>query len=70
MALSSDASNDSICLQLLDPAGPAYGWCRNFFNLPENVIIVALVPVGYPTKVPPLRPRIAMDEILLRPGFA
>jgi len=43
------------------------GEVRNFFNLPENVIIVALVPVGYPTKVPPLRPRVAMDEILLRP---
>jgi nitroreductase len=43
------------------------GEVRDFFNLPQNVIIVALVPVGYPTKVPPLRPRVAMEEILLRP---
>ncbi len=36
MALSGGASNDSICLQLLDPAAPTYGWCRSFFNLPES----------------------------------
>ena len=40
---------------------------RNFFNLPKTVIILALIPVGYPTKVPPPRPRIPLKEILLRP---
>ena len=40
---------------------------RNFFNLPKSAIILALVPVGYPAKVPPPRPRIPLEEMLLRP---
>jgi nitroreductase len=40
---------------------------RSFFNLPKSAIILALIPVGYPDKVPPPRPRIPLEEMLLRP---
>jgi len=36
-------------------------------HLPQNVIVVALVAVGYPKAVPPPRPRLSLEEILLRP---
>ncbi len=38
MALTGDPTNDSICLQLIDPTpgSQVYGWCRNFDNLPES----------------------------------
>ena len=37
------------------------------FGLPETTVVVAVLPVGYPTKIPPPRPRIPLSEILLRP---
>ena len=37
------------------------------FGLPETVLPVALVALGYPAKVPSPRPRLSLDEILLRP---
>lgn len=37
------------------------------FHLPPTTIVVALLPVGHPTKIPPPRPRISLDAILLRP---
>jgi len=40
---------------------------RSFFNLPRSAIILALIPVGYPDKVPLPRPRIPLEEMLLRP---
>ncbi len=38
MALGGDPTNDSICLQLIDPTpgSQVYGWCRSFVNLPES----------------------------------
>jgi nitroreductase len=36
------------------------------FNLPETVVVAAVLPVGYPDRVPPPRPRIPISEILLR----
>jgi len=33
----------------------------------DDIMVLAVVPVGYPQAVPPPRPRISMDEILLRP---
>lgn len=38
-----------------------------FLGLPQTTIVVAMLPVGYPTTVPPPRPRISLSEILLRP---
>jgi len=40
---------------------------KAILGLPENVIVVALVAVGYPKSVPPPRPRLSLEEILLRP---
>ena len=40
---------------------------RALFGLPPNVFVVAVMPVGYPVKIPPPRPRISLDSILLRP---
>ncbi len=36
MAVGGQTTNDSICLQLLGPTAPVYGWCRNFRNLPGS----------------------------------
>lgn len=40
---------------------------KGLLGLPQNVVVVALVAVGYPEKVPPPRPRVPLDDILLRP---
>jgi len=40
---------------------------NSIFHLPPNIFAVAVLPVGYPAKVPPPRPRISLDSILLRP---
>ena len=43
------------------------GEINTMFNLPETLVIAAVVPVGYADRVPPPRPRISVSEILLRP---
>ena len=40
------------------------------FHLPPSTFVVAVLPVGHPAKVPPPRPRISLDSILLRPLYA
>jgi len=40
---------------------------RVLFDLPESIIVVALVAVGYPAEEPRPRPRLEMEDILLRP---
>jgi nitroreductase len=44
-----------------------YTAVKTLLGIPENVVVVALVAVGYPTAVPSPRPRIALEDILLRP---
>lgn len=42
--------------------------CRRLFGLADNLVPVAVIPVGYPAgKVPPQRPRLDLEEILLKP---
>ena len=43
------------------------GAIKALLGLPENVMVVALVAVGYPKSVPAPRPRLSLEEILLRP---
>jgi len=43
------------------------GAIKVLLGIPENAIVVALVAVGYPNSVPPPRPRLSLEEILLRP---
>jgi nitroreductase len=43
------------------------GEINALFNLPKTLIVVAVLPVGYPDKIPSPRPRISLSEILLRP---
>lgn len=40
---------------------------KSLLGIPEDIRIVAVVPVGYPKSVPPPRPRLSMEQILLRP---
>ncbi|WP_242831048.1 nitroreductase family protein [Desulfosporosinus meridiei] len=35
-------------------------------ELPDNLVITALMPVGFPDQSPPLRPRINIEEIVYR----
>ncbi|MBN2187539.1 MAG: nitroreductase family protein [Dehalococcoidia bacterium] len=42
------------------------GEIEALFGLPETTLVVAVLPVGYPTVIPPPRPRISLSEILLR----
>jgi nitroreductase len=44
-----------------------YTAVKTLLGIPENVVVVALVAVGYPTAVPSPRPRIPLQDILLRP---
>ena len=44
-----------------------YTAVKTLLGIPENVVVVALVAVGYPTAVPSPRPRIPLEDILLRP---
>jgi nitroreductase len=43
------------------------GEINAMFNLPNTMVVAAVLPVGYPDSVPPPRPRISISEILLRP---
>jgi nitroreductase len=43
------------------------GEINDFFGLPKTTVVVALLLVGYPTVIPPPRPRVSLSEILLRP---
>jgi nitroreductase len=43
------------------------GEINSLFGLPKTTIVVAVLPVGYPTVVPPPRPRVSLADILLRP---
>ncbi len=40
---------------------------NTLFHLPPHTYGVAVLPVGHPVKIPPPRPRISLDSILLRP---
>lgn len=43
---------------------------NRFFGLADTLIPVAVIPVGYPAgKIPPPRPRLALEEILVKPGI-
>jgi|GEM_PF-2692380 len=39
----------------------------SLYHLPETTVVVALLPTGYPAQSPPPRPRLKLEEILLRP---
>jgi len=43
------------------------GEINALFDLPQTTVVVAVLPVGYPTVIPPPRPRVSLEEILLRP---
>ena len=43
---------------------------NHFFGLADTLIPVAVIPVGYSaSKMPPPRPRVAFEEILVKPGI-
>ena len=48
--------------------GAMSGELNRFFGLPDNLVPVAVIPLGYPSgEIPPQRPRLALEEILLQP---
>ena len=48
--------------------GAASGEINRYFGLDDNLVTVAVVPVGYPAgKYPSQRPRVSMEEILVKP---
>ncbi|MFH1639677.1 MAG: nitroreductase family protein [Chloroflexota bacterium] len=41
---------------------------NKYFNLPENITTLIVLTVGYPAEpIPKQRPRLKMEEILLKP---
>ena len=72
--------NTSIAIEHLLLMATALGlgtcWCgaidvgelNRLFGLPDNLVSVAVIPVGYPAgEVPPQPPRLNLDEIVLKP---
>jgi len=43
------------------------GEIASLFNLPETTVVIAALPTGYPAQSPPPRPRLKLEQILLRP---
>lgn len=39
---------------------------REILELPDNVVITALIAVGYPAQSPAARPRLALEEVFLK----
>lgn len=39
---------------------------KSLLNLGDSYDVVALLPVGYPDQAPAQRPRLSMDEVLLK----
>jgi nitroreductase len=42
---------------------------KSILNIPENVRVLALIPLGYPDETPPYRGRKRLDEIVSYNGF-
>jgi len=40
---------------------------KTLLGLPGDIVVVAALAVGYPQSVPPPRPRLSLEEIMLRP---
>ncbi len=78
-AIRSAMMNTAIAIQsmVLTAASLGLGTCwmggfegtkaRQMFDRPDNIITVALIPLGYPAQSPAPRPRLKLDQILLRP---
>jgi len=45
------------------------GRINQLFNLPDHIVPFVVLPVGIPELIPPPRPRLPLDQILLRPVY-
>ena len=39
---------------------------KKILNIPDDVRVVALLPIGYPSTIPPPKPRKSLDDIVMR----
>jgi nitroreductase len=42
---------------------------KQILNLPENIFVIALLPIGIPDEDPPSRPRLPLPKIILQPNI-
>ena len=62
MALMAEALGLGSCwVRLINP-----GQIHEQLNLPDEIKVVAVLPVGYPAQSPPPRPRLDRDEIVVQ----
>ncbi len=62
MALMAEALGLGSCwVRLINP-----GQIHEQLNLPDELKVVAVLPVGYPAQSPPPRPRLERDEIVVQ----
>lgn len=62
MALMAEALGLGSCwVRLINP-----GQIHEQLNLPDEIKVLALLPVGYPAQSPPPRPRLEKEEIVIQ----
>ncbi len=62
MVLAAEALGLGSCwVRLFNP-----GQVHESLALPEQIEVVALLPIGYPAETPPSRPRLSREEILIK----
>lgn len=42
---------------------------KEYFNIPDDLKIVSIFPIGYPSRIPNVRPRIPLEELVYREKY-
>ncbi|HSW35949.1 MAG TPA: nitroreductase family protein [Candidatus Limnocylindrales bacterium] len=62
--LAASLGLGSCWVRLFDPIQ-----VHKALGLPAEIEVIVLLPVGYPAQSPPPRPRLTMDEIIIKPSL-